>query len=123
MRGRVIFGVMVPWGRVWRTGANSATLFETSVDLRVGSTTVPAGKYTLYSIPNQSGWTLIINKNTGQWGTEYDAQHDLARVPMEVMPVGQPVEQFTIAIDPEAGGGVLSLTWERTRAAVRFTVP
>jgi hypothetical protein len=123
MRGRVIFGVMVPWGRVWRTGANSATLFETSVDLRVGSTTVPAGKYTLYSIPNQSGWTLIINKNTGQWGTEYDAQHDLARVPMEVMPVGQPVEQFTIAIDPEAGGGLLSLTWERTRAVVRFTVP
>ena len=123
MRGRTIFGAVVPWDRVWRTGANSATLFETSADLLVGGTRVPAGRYTLYSIPSPSGWTLIINRNTGQWGTEYDARHDLARVAMAVTPLDQPVERFTIAVDAEATGGVLSLAWERTRAAVRFTVP
>ena len=123
MRGRAIFGVVVPWDRVWRTGANSATLFETSADLLIGGTTVPAGKYSLYSIPSRSGWTLIINRNTGQWGTEYDAQHDLARVAMEVTPLAQAVEQFTIAVEREgAQTGALSLAWERTRAVVRFTV-
>lgn len=121
-RGRTIFGAVVPWDRVWRTGANSATLFETSADLLVGGTPVPAGKYTLYSIPSQSGWTLIINKNTGQWGTEYDQQYDLARVAMDVAQMAQAVEQFTIAIEREGEDGVLSFAWERTRAAVRFTV-
>ena len=122
MRGRVIFGAVVPWDRVWRTGANSATLFETSADLVVGGTTVPAGKYSLYSIPSPSGWTLIINRNTGQWGTEYDADHDLARIAMAVTPTAT-VEQFTVAVEPDGErGGVLSLAWERTRAAVRFTV-
>lgn len=123
MRGRAIFGVMVPWDRVWRTGANSATLFETSADLAIGGTTVPAGKYSLYSIPSRTGWTLIVNRNTGQWGTDYDAQHDLVRVAMEVTPLPQAVEQFTIAVEREGDrAGVLSLAWERTRAAVRFTV-
>src|SRR5512134_1003050 len=122
MRGRAIFGAVVPWDRVWRTGANAATVLETSADLLVGGTTVPAGKYTLYSIPSQSGWTLIINTNTGQWGTEYDARHDLARIPMAVTPTAQPVEQFTIAIERDGEGSVLSLSWERTRAAVRLAV-
>jgi hypothetical protein len=123
MRGRAIFGVMVPWDRVWRTGANSATLFETSADLVIGGTAVPAGKYSLYSIPSRTGWTLIINRNTGQWGTSYDAEHDLARIAMEVTPLAQAVEQFTIAVEREGElAGVLSLAWERTRAAVRFTV-
>jgi hypothetical protein len=124
MRGRAIFGVMVPWDRVWRTGANSATLFETSANLVIGGTAVPAGTYSLYSIPSRTGWTLIINRNTGQWGTDYDAQHDLARIPMEVTPLAQAVEQFTIAVEREGErAGVLALAWERTRAAVRFTVP
>jgi hypothetical protein len=123
MRGRAIFGVMVPWDRVWRTGANSATLFETSANLVIGGTAVPAGTYSLYSIPSRTGWTLIINRNTGQWGTDYDAQHDLARIPMEVTPLAQAVEQFTIAVEREGErAGVLALAWERTRAAVRFTV-
>jgi hypothetical protein len=108
---------------VWRTGANSATLFETSANLVIGGTAVPAGTYSLYSIPSRTGWTLIINRNTGQWGTDYDAQHDLARIPMEVTPLAQAVEQFTIAVEREGErAGVLALAWERTRAAVRFTV-
>lgn len=118
MRGRVIFGNAVPWGRVWRTGANEATVFETSADLVVGGTTIPAGKYSLWTIPSPDRWKLIVNKNTGQWGTQYDAQYDLARLDMRVEPLRQPMEQFTIAIEPRGTGGVLKLEWERTRASV-----
>ena len=118
MRGRTIFGAVVPWNKVWRTGANSATVFETSTDLVMGGTAVPAGKYSLWTIPTPSGWTLIVNKNTGQWGTDYNATHDLARLPMKVDRLAQPVEQFTIGIEPQGPGGVLKLEWETTRASV-----
>ena len=121
MRGRVIFGNVVPWDKVWRTGANQATVFETSATLTVAGTTVPAGKYSLWTVPSQSGWKLIVNKNTGQWGTDYDAQYDLARIDMRVEPLAQPVEQFTIAIEPKGKGGVLKLEWEKTRASIPFS--
>ena len=120
-RGRVIFGSVVPWNQVWRTGANQATVFETSADLVIGGTTLPAGKYTLWTIPARDAWKLIINRNTGQWGTAYDAKYDFARFDMKVEALGQPVEQFTIAIDPQGSGGVLKLEWERTRASIPFT--
>ena len=118
MRGRVIFGNVVPWNKVWRTGANQATIFETGADLVVAGTTVPAGKYSLWTLPSPGGWTLIVNKNTGQWGTDYDAQYDLARLDMRVETLKQPVEQFTIAIEPKGKGGVLKLEWEKTRASI-----
>jgi hypothetical protein len=118
MRGRVIFGNVVPWNKVWRTGANQATIFETGADLVVAGTTVPAGKYSLWTLPSPGGWTLIVNKNTGQWGTDYDAQYDLARLDMKVETLKQPVEQFTIAIEPKGKGGVLKLEWEKTRASI-----
>jgi Protein of unknown function (DUF2911) len=121
-RGRVIFGNVVPWGRVWRTGANEATVFETGADLVVGGTTIPAGKYSLWTIPAPGSWTLIVNKNTGQWGTEYDAQYDLARLTMQVEHLKQPVEQFTVAIEPKAKEAVLQLAWERTRAVIPLSV-
>jgi Protein of unknown function (DUF2911) len=121
MRGRVIFGNVVPWNQVWRTGANQATILETSADLTVAGTTVPAGKYSLWTIPSPSGWKLIVNKNTGQWGTEYDAQYDLARLDMKVEPLPQPVEQFTIAIEPKGKRGVLKLEWDKTRASIPFS--
>jgi hypothetical protein len=120
-RGRVIFGNVVPWNQVWRTGANQATILETSADLTVAGTKVPAGKYSLWTIPSQSGWKLIVNKNTGQWGTDYDAQYDLARLDMKVEPLPQPVEQFTIAIEPKGKRGVLKLEWEKTRASIPFS--
>jgi hypothetical protein len=120
-RGRVIFGNVVPWNQVWRTGANQATVLETSADLVVAGTTLPAGKYSLWTIPSPAGWKLIVNKNTGQWGTEYDAQYDLARLDMQVEPLPQPVEQFTIAIEPRGNGGVLKLEWEQTRASIPFS--
>ena len=118
VRGRVIFGNVVPWNKVWRTGANEATVLETNGELSVAGTTVPAGKYSLWTIPSPAAWKLIINKNTGQWGTEYDAQYDLARLDMRVEPLRQPVEQFTIAIEPSGNGGVLKLEWEKTRASI-----
>jgi len=118
MRGRVIFGNVVPWNQVWRTGANQATVFETSADLVIAGAPVPAGKYSLWTLPSPGGWKLIVNRNTGQWGTDYDAQYDLARLDMKVEPLRQPVEQFTIAIEPSGKGGVLKLEWEKTRASV-----
>lgn len=116
MRGRVIFGNVVPWNQVWRTGANAATELETSADLLIGGTTIPAGKYTLWTIPSPLGWKLIVNRNTGQWGTAYAAQHDLVRLDMNVEPTTRQVEQFTIAIEPQGDRGVLNLEWGRTRA-------
>jgi hypothetical protein len=121
-RGRDIFGTVVPFDRVWRTGANSATLFATTADLVVGGAAVPAGEYSLYSIPAHNGWTLIVNRNTGQWGTSYDERYDLVRIPMSVAALPQPLEQFTIAIEPAAEGAVLSFAWDRTRALVPLVV-
>ncbi len=121
MRGRVIFGNVVPWNQVWRTGANQATVFETSADLVIAGAPVPAGKYSLWTLPSPGGWKLIVNRNTGQWGTDYDAQYDLARLDMKVEPLRQPVEQFTIAIEPSGKRGVLKLEWERTRVSVPVT--
>src|SRR2546425_519675 len=120
MRGRAIFGNVVPWNTVWRTGANEATVLETSADLVIAGTSLPAGKYSLWSVPSPDGWKLIVNNNTGQWGTQYDAKHDFARLDMKVERLARPVEQFTIAIEPGSDGlgGVLALEWERTRAWV-----
>ncbi|HEU4884057.1 MAG TPA: DUF2911 domain-containing protein [Longimicrobium sp.] len=119
MRGRPIMGALVPYGQVWRTGANAATTLVTPRDLRIGGTAVPAGTYTLYTLPGESAWQLIINKQTGQWGTEYDQAQDLARIPMQVARTPAPVEQFTIALEPGGGNEVnLALMWENTRASV-----
>jgi hypothetical protein len=122
MRGRVIFGQVVPWNEVWRTGANDATVFETNADLVVGGVVVPAGKYSLWTIPSPAGWKLILNRETGQSGTDYDPKDDLGRVAMRVEPLAQPVEQFTITVAPQSDGrgGVLALEWEKTRASIAF---
>lgn len=121
VRGRVIFGGVVPWDQVWRTGANAATIFTTSADLVMGGTTIPAGSYSLWTIPSSAGWKLIINKNTGQWGTNYDPQHDLAKLDMQVAALDALIERFTIEISPKGeSAGTLTLAWEGTRASVEF---
>lgn len=112
-RNRVIMGELVPYGKVWRTGANAATTLTTAADLMIGTMHVPKGAYTLYTIPGEKEWTLIVNKQTGQWGTNYDAAQDLGRVKMTVTPVKDTVETFVIGIDK-----TLTLTWENTRAWV-----
>jgi hypothetical protein len=121
-RGREIFGALVPYGQVWRTGANRATHFTTDRDLVIGGAAVPAGSYTLFSIPAAEGWTLIVNRRTEINGTSYDAAHDLARIPMRTRTLVQPVEDFTIRVDPEGAGGVLRLQWDRTEAFVPIAV-
>jgi len=118
-RGREIFGNVVPWNTPWRTGANSATQFNTSVDLVIGGGAVPAGKYTLWTLPTPTGWTLIINKQTGQWGTEYHPEQDLVRVDAKVETLAAPVEQFVIGFEPSAAAPTtITFTWDRTKVSV-----
>jgi hypothetical protein len=119
MRNRKIFGGLVPYDQVWRTGANAATSLKTDVDLTIGGTTVPAGSYTIYALPGMSSWQLIVNKQTGQWGTEYDKGQDFARIPMKVTQRPSGMETFTISFDKNGGNaGVLKLEWENTIASV-----
>jgi hypothetical protein len=117
-RGREIFGNIVPWNTVWRTGANEATQFSTSADLVIGGATVPAGKYTLWTLPTQNGWKLIINKQTGQWGTEYHPERDLVRVDTKVETLARPVEELVIGFDPAPAGATLTITWDKTKVSV-----
>jgi len=119
-RGRLIFGNVVPWDVVWRTGANAATQLYTPVALTVGGITVPRGTYSLWTVPSPTGWKLIINKQHGQWGTVYSAEQDLARVDLQVGALAEPVEQLTITLESSATGGVLAIAWDQTRAEVPF---
>ena len=118
-KGRKVFGGLVPYGEVWRAGANEATTFVTTADLMVGGTHVPAGNYTIFTIPNKDKWTLIVNKKTGEWGIPYKYESDeLARVDMKVSATSSPVEDFTIAFGKEASGCTLQMEWENTKATV-----
>ena len=122
-RGRTVFGgILVPYGEVWRTGANAATQFKTDRALDFGGTVVPAGFYTLWTLPTATGWKLIVNGETGQWGTAHKPEKDLYTVDMKVSSLPQVVERFTISIDPNATGGVLNLDWDTTRSSIAFTV-
>jgi hypothetical protein len=119
MKGRKIYPGLVPYGEVWRTGANAATTFVTSSDITVGGKTVPAGSYTLFTVPNADKWTLIINKKTGEWGIPYKYESDeLGRVDMKVSKLPSPVENFTISYAKTGGGCQMRLDWETTRASV-----
>lgn len=123
-RDRVIMGGLVPYDKVWRTGANAATTLETETDLMIGSLHVPAGKYSLLTIPTQKEWTLIVSKQSDLRGSSnYDEKQDLGRVKMAVSQVRNTVETFLIDVKPSgAKNGTLSLTWENTTATVPVTV-
>ncbi len=121
MRGREIWGALVPYGRVWRTGANLATHFTTSRALRFGDLEVPAGNYTLFSIPEENGGLLLINRQTGQNGQSYDANRDLGRVPLKAHDLADPVEVFSIKVDEENGRGLLRIQWDRRELVAEFT--
>ena len=121
-RGRVVYGGIVPYGEVWRTGANAATQFRTDKALDFGGTVVPAGFYTLWTLPTASGWKLIVNSETGQWGTAHKSEKDLYTIAMQIAGLPQVVERFTISVDSTPTGGILKLDWDTTRASVAFTV-
>ncbi len=119
MNGRKIFGALVPYGEVWRAGANEATTFVTDSDVSVGGKLIPAGAYTLFTIPDKDKWTLIISKKTGEWGVPYPgAEFDFARVDMTASTLPSNVENFTIAFDKNPTGCILRLDWETTRASL-----
>lgn len=118
-KGRKIFGGLVPYGEVWRAGANEATTFVTTADLMVGGTHVPAGSYTIFAVPNKDKWTLIISKKTGEWGIPYPgADSDFARVDMKISAIPAAVENFTIMFGKAPKGCPLIMEWETTRASV-----
>ncbi|HJR67249.1 MAG TPA: DUF2911 domain-containing protein [Gemmatimonadaceae bacterium] len=122
-RGRTIFGDIVPWDSVWRTGANDATVLTTDRNLEIGGTLVPAGSYTLFTIPSRTGATLIINRETMRdgeplAGTDYDARHDLARIPMTTKTLAAPVEALTIEVTPGAEAGVIRIAWDTREMTV-----
>jgi hypothetical protein len=119
LKGRKVGQELAPYGQVWRAGANEATALTTEIDLTIGGVKVPAGKYTLYALPAEGTWKLIINKQTGQWGTEYDASQDLARIDMKKTALPQSAEQFTISFDKKGESKAdLNLDWETTRVTV-----
>ena len=122
-RGRKVMGELVPYGKEWRTGANTSTTLKTDTDLMIGNQKVPAGTYTLYSVPTATEWKLIVNKQVGQWGTVYDEPKDLARIPMKKGPTpSSPVETFKIYFDHTNGNHTqLHLQWENTDVYVPVT--
>jgi hypothetical protein len=123
MRGRKVMGGLVPYGEVWCAGANDATSIDTEADLEIGGMRVPKGSYTLWALPNAGEWKLIVNKETGQWHTEYRERFDLGRVKMNVKTLPAPMERFKIDLAAAGGNkGTLALSWETTEASVPITV-
>lgn len=119
MRGRKIFGDVVPFGEVWRAGADEATSFVTTADVAGGGKNVPAGKYTLFTLPTPAKWTLIISKQTGEWGIPYPGEKfDFARAEMKISKLPAPLENFTISFDSTGTTCTMELDWESTRASI-----
>ena len=134
-KGRKIFGVLpegyseemnpelkvlVPFGKVWRTGANEATILQTSKDLNFGDQILKAGKYSLWTIPNEEVWTVIFNKETGQWGTNYDETQDILKVEASSLPLTESVENFTISFENQGSNIALVLVWDQTKVLLPF---
>lgn len=116
-RGREIFGSLVPFNQVWRTGANAATTFVVDAPVQIAGQPLAAGTYTLYSLPSRNGWTLIVNGQTGQWGTEYTGVRDVMRVPMSVARI-EPVDTFTITVEGGADEGSVVFAWDTLQGTV-----
>lgn len=124
MKGREIFGGLVPFGQVWRTGADEATTLKTEADLMIDELHVPAGEYALFTIPNKNEWTLILNTVPNQWGAfKYDQSKDLGRAPMKVQKASSPHEQLFIDIQPLSGSNaLLKIAWDETEAVAPLMV-
>jgi hypothetical protein len=124
MKGRTIFGGLVPFGQIWRTGANAATKVTFSTEVTLGGTKIPAGTYELFTIPGEQEWTIIIHKDTSQWGAyRYDAANDVARVTAQPVALATPVETFTIDVnDLRDDSATVYLTWEKTSVPVKLSV-
>ena len=123
MRGRKIVGDYVPYNRVWRTGAGQATVLTTEADIELGGMEIPKGAYSLYTFPTETQWKLIVNKQTGQWGTIYDPQQDLARVALEKRTLQNSVEKMTFVLERSGNSsGIIKIEWENTSLSLPFRV-
>ena len=127
LRGRKLHtGDLVPLDSVWRLGANAATEFETDVDLTLGGSTVPKGKYSLYALPSAGGWKLIVNKNTGQWGTDYLREQDLVRIDLRKRQLATPIESLSIWLIPSTTPGKptgeLRIAWGDTELSTNWSM-
>lgn len=119
VRGRKIEGDLVPFGQAWRLGADSATTMTTTGDIQIGSLKVPKGVHTLYVMPSENSWQLIVNKQTGQWGTEYSQAQDLGRVDLKTGKTSSPVEKLHITVKSAGGSdGTLEIEWSNIKATV-----
>jgi hypothetical protein len=122
MHNRKIFGGLEPYNKVWRAGANEATALHTDADLQIKNLAVPKGNYTIYVWLDAKQWQLIINKQTGQWGLDYDQGRDLGRVPMDMSKPPVPIDVYKMTLSSAGGAnGTLQLAWENTIASVPFT--
>jgi tetratricopeptide (TPR) repeat protein len=122
MKGRKIFGDLVPYGKVWRTGANSATRLKFSDDVSIGGQVLKAGEYALYTVPNEKEWEIIINKGSANWGTDYKQEDDIFRVKATSVKLDQPVETFTMQFaNVKSGSADLQIMWDKTLVSVPIT--
>jgi DUF2911 family protein len=123
MHGRKIMGALVPFGEVWCTGANWATKISSEGNLQMGTLKMPPGSYSIWTLPNANEWTLIINKQTGQFHKDYDSSTDFGRTKMNLKTLSSPVETFRIELRSDGGNkGTLALVWENTEASIPFTI-
>lgn len=123
MRGRSIFGGLVPWGEVWRTGANSATRLKFADDVTIGGQPLKAGEYAVFTVPNKNEWEVIINKGSANWGTDYKQADDLLRIKVKPTTLQEPVETFTMQFSNlKPNGADLQIMWDKTLVSVPFTM-
>jgi len=124
MRGRAIFGRLVPYGRVWCPGADEATTFDSARDVQMGDLKVPAGPHTIWVLPTADKWTLFVSKEPSGFHTNYNPSANLGSVEMTKRSIEGPIEQLTFAIvkNPSGPGGLVTMTWEATEVSVPFTV-
>ncbi|HUS02286.1 MAG TPA: DUF2911 domain-containing protein [Chitinophagaceae bacterium] len=122
MKGRKIFGDLVPWNKVWRTGANNATRIKFNDDVVFGGQPLKAGEYAIYTVPGENEWEIIINKGSANWGTEYKQEDDIFRVKAKTIKLDQPVESFTMQFaNVKPTSTDLRIMWDRTAVAVPIT--
>jgi hypothetical protein len=117
-KGRDIFGGLLPYGKVWRTGANEATEIEFSRDVTINGSSLKSGRYSLFTIPNQDKWTVIFNKNLDMWGTQYDQESDVLRVEVPVSERAEVLEKLTISFQEAENGADMSIEWDKAKVVL-----
>jgi hypothetical protein len=122
-KGREVFGVLEPFGKVYRLGANESTEIKFFKPVVIGGKSIPAGSYGLFAIPNKDSWTIIVSKDTDHWGAySYDEANDLVRVQVPVKALTTPLETLSMAFTPDANGAVLNIGWDTTSVAVPIKI-